>query len=178
MIRSLRGRLFIGLTAIIILTGAIGGMFAYSWAFGEAIEMQDSILIQLASLAQSGSFSGGQPLHGVEEDTEVWLIELGKTPRGLADDRQLFTLQDGLQVATWKNQPIRVLLRTRSDGSRFAVAQPTAVRDETARDVAFRTLLPIAALHSLPDGGHGACHRALTAADGPAGRRSRRKTRR
>ncbi len=146
MIRSLRGRLFIGLTAMIILTGAIGGMFAYSWAFGEAIEMQDSILIQLASLAQSGSFSGGQPLHGVEEDTEVWLIELGKTPRGLADDRQLFTLRDGLQVATWKNRPIRVLLRTRSDGSRFAVAQPTTVRDETARDVAFRTLLPIAAL--------------------------------
>ena len=62
--------------------------------------MQDSILIQLASLAQNGGFSGGQPLHGVEEDTEVWLIELGKTPRGLADDRQLFTLQDGLQVAT------------------------------------------------------------------------------
>jgi two-component system, OmpR family, sensor kinase len=146
MIRSLRGRLFIGLTAMIILTGAIGGMFAYSWAFGEAIEMQDSILIQLASLAQSGGFSAGQPLHGVEEDTEVWLIELGKTPRGLADDRQLFTLRDGLQVATWKNRPIRVLLRTRSDGSRFAVAQPTTVRDETARDVAFRTLLPIAAL--------------------------------
>ena len=146
MIRSLRGRLFIGLTVIILVTGAIGGMFAYNWAFGEAIELQDSILIQLASLAESGSFSGGQQLHGVEEDTEVWLIELGKTPRGVADDRQLFTLQDGLQVATWKKQPVRMLLRTRSDGSRFAVAQPTAVRDETARDVAFRTLLPIAAL--------------------------------
>ena len=146
MIQSLRARLFVGLTAIILLTGAIGGMFAYSWAFGEAVELQDSILIQLASLAQNASFSGGQPLHGVEEDTEVWLIELGKTPRGLADDRQLFNLPDGLQVATWKKQPIRVLLRTRSDGSRFAVAQPTAVRDETAGDVAFRTLLPIAAL--------------------------------
>ena len=146
MIKSLRGRLFVGLTVIILLTGAIGAMFAYNWAFGEAIELQDSILIQLASLAQNASFSGGQPLHGVDEDTEVWLIELGKTPRGSVDDRQLFTLQEGLQVATWKNQPIRVLLRTRSDGSRFAVAQPTAVRDETARGVALRTLLPIAAL--------------------------------
>ena len=146
MIRSLRGRLFVGLTAIILLTGATGSMLAYRWAFGEAIELQDSILIQLASLAQNASFSGGQPLHGVEEDNEVWLIELGKTPRGLVDDRQLFTLPDGLQVTTWKNQRIRVLLQTRSDGSRFAVAQPTAVRDGTARDVAFRTLLPIAAL--------------------------------
>jgi two-component system, OmpR family, sensor kinase len=146
VIRSLRARLFVGLTAIIVLTGAIGGMFAYRWAFDEAIEIQDSVLIQLASLAQNGSFSGGQPLHGVEEDTEVWLIELGMTPRGLPDDRQLFGLRDGLQVATRKGQPIRVLLQTRSDGSRFAVAQPTAVRDETARDVALRTLLPIAAL--------------------------------
>ncbi|WP_300164097.1 ATP-binding protein [Bradyrhizobium sp.] len=64
----------------------------------------------------------------------------------MADDRRLFTLPDGLQVATWKNQPVRVLLRTRSDGSRFAVVQPTAVRDGTARNVAYRTLLPIAAL--------------------------------
>src|ERR1700755_2583390 len=75
-------------------------------------------------------------------------MEVEKTPRGAADDRQLFSLPDGLQVTTWKKQPVRVLLRTRSDGSRFAVAQPTAVRDETARGVAFRTLLPIAALIS------------------------------
>jgi two-component system, OmpR family, sensor kinase len=146
MIKSLRGRLFVGLTTIIILTGAIGGMLVYNWAFDEARELQDSVLIQLASLAQNGSFFGGQPLHGVEEDTEVWLIELGKAPRGLPDDRQLFSLQDGLQIATRNGQPIRVLLRTRSDGNRFAVAQPTAVRDATARDMAFRTLLPIAAL--------------------------------
>jgi two-component system, OmpR family, sensor kinase len=146
MIRSLRARLFVGLTTIIILTGAIGGMLVYIWAFDEAMEIQDSVLIQLASVAQNGSFSGGQPLQGVEEDTEVWLVELGQTPRGSADDRQLFGLQDGLQIAMRKGQPIRVLLRTRSDGSRYAVAQPTAVRDETARDVAFRTLLPIAAL--------------------------------
>jgi two-component system OmpR family sensor kinase len=146
MIRSLRGRLFIGLTAIIILTGVIAGAFAYKWAFDEAIEIQDSVLIQLASVAQNGGFSGGPPLHGVEEDSDVWLIELGKTPQGSADDRQLFTLRDGLQVATWKNLPVRALLRRRSDGSRFAVAQPIAVRDETARDMALRTLLPILAL--------------------------------
>jgi two-component system, OmpR family, sensor kinase len=146
MIRSLRGRLFVGLTCIIILTGAIGGRFAYDWAFQEAIEMQDGILIQLASLAQNGAFGNGQPLDGVEENTEVWIIELGKTPHGPPDDRSLFALQDGLQVTTWKKTPIRVLLRTRADGSRFAVAQPIAFRDESASDMALRTLLPIAAL--------------------------------
>ncbi|SHG18738.1 two-component system, OmpR family, sensor kinase [Bradyrhizobium erythrophlei] len=146
MIRSLRGRLFIGLTAIIILTGAIGGMFAFNWAFDEAIEMQDSILTQIASLAQNSGFSGGQPLPGVEEDAEVWIMELGKAPHDSADDRQLWRYKDGLHVATRAGQPIRVLLRTRADGSRLAVAQPTAVRDETARDMALRTLVPIAAL--------------------------------
>ncbi len=143
MIRSLRGRLFIGLTAIIMTTGAIGGIFAYKWAFDEAAEIQDSVLIQLASLARNGGLGGGQSLHRVEEDTEVWLIELGQIARGPADDRRLFGLQDGLHIATRKGQPIRVLLQTRSDGSRYAVAQPTAVRDDTAREIAFRTLLPI-----------------------------------
>lgn len=145
MISSLRGRLFIGLTAIIVLTGAIGVMFVYEWAFGEAVELQDSVLSQLASVAKTGSFSGGQ-LQGVDKDTDVWLIELGKIPHGSADDRQLFGLKDGLQIATRNGQPIRVLLRTRPDGSRFAIAQPTVVRDDTARNMAFRTLLPIAAL--------------------------------
>ena len=146
MIRSLRGRLFVWLTAIIVVTGGIGSWFAYTWAFGEAIEMQDGVLTQLASLAQTGTFGDGQPLHGVEEHTDVWIIELGKTPRGAPDDRRLFALQDGLQVTTWKSKPIRVLLRTRADGSRFAVAQPAEFREETARDVALSTLLPIAAL--------------------------------
>jgi two-component system OmpR family sensor kinase len=145
MIKSLRGRLFVGLTAMIILTGALAGAFAYNWAFDEAIEIQDSALTQLAGLAQNGGFSGGDTL-AIEEDAEVRLIELGKMPRGSPDDRQLFGLKDGLQTAIYKGQAVRVALRTRPDGSRFAVVQPTAVRDDTAGDVAFRTLLPIAAL--------------------------------
>jgi two-component system OmpR family sensor kinase len=146
MIRSLRARLFVGLTAVIVVTGAVGAFFAYQWAFDEAIEIQDSALVQLASLAQSGRSLGGQSLHGVEEDTQVWLIELGRMPGGTSEDRQLFALPDGLHRASHDGQPVRALLGTRSDGSRFAVTQPTAVRDETARDVAFRTLLPIALL--------------------------------
>ena len=146
MIQSLRARLFLWLTTIIILTGSLSVVLVYKWSFGEAMELQDSVLIQLASLAQNGRFSGGPPLQGVEEDTEVWLIELGTAPRGSTDDRQLYGLKDGLHIATRKDQPIRVLLRTRTDGSRLAVAQPTAVRDDTARDMAVRTLLPVAAL--------------------------------
>jgi two-component system OmpR family sensor kinase len=146
MTKSLRARLFVGLTAIILLAGCVSGVFAYIWAFDEAIEMQDSILIQIGSFAQNGSFNSGQPLHGVDADAEVVVRELGTAPRGSAEDRQLWSFHDGLHVASRDGRSIRVLLRTRPDGSRFAVAQHTDIRDEIASDMALRTLLPIAAL--------------------------------
>jgi two-component system OmpR family sensor kinase len=37
-------------------------------------------------------------------------------------------------------------VRTRPDGSRFAIGQPTAIRDEIARDSALHTILPFAVL--------------------------------
>jgi two-component system OmpR family sensor kinase len=146
MTRSLRARLFIGLTAIILLAGCVGGVFAYIWAFDEAIEMQDSILIQLGSLLQNGSVKSEQSLRGVDADAQVDVVELGTAPRGSAEERQLWSFQDGLHLASRQGGSMRVLLRTRPDGSRFAVAQRTAIRDEIARNMALRTLLPIAAL--------------------------------
>jgi len=146
MTKSLRTRLFVGLTAIILLAGCVGGVFAYIWAFDEAIEMQDSILIQIGSLAQNGSIKSDQSLHGVDADAEVMFMELGTAPHGSAEDRQLWSFQDGLHVASRNGRSMRVLLRTRPDGSRFAVAQGTAMRDEIASNMALRTLLPIAAL--------------------------------
>ncbi|MGK7056044.1 ATP-binding protein [Bradyrhizobium sp. 1050_B9_N1_2] len=146
MINSLRGRLFISLTTIVLVTGLIGGVFAHRWAFDEAIETQDSVLIQIAGLVQSGGFTGAQDLHGVDENSEVWLMELGRAPQGTPEERQLWRLQDGMRDATRQGKPVRVVLKTRSDGSRFAVAQSTGVRDEIASDMALRTALPIAAL--------------------------------
>ena len=146
MTRSLRARLFAGLTTVILLAGCVGGVFAYVWAFDEAIEMQDSILIQIGSLLQNGSVKSDQSLYGIDADAKVDVEELGTAPSGSAEDRQLWSLQDGLHVATRNGRSMRVLLRTRADGSRLAVAQPTAIRDETASSMAFRTLLPIAAL--------------------------------
>jgi two-component system, OmpR family, sensor kinase len=146
MIRSLRARLFVGMTVVIVAAGCAGGAFAYFWAFDEAIEMQDSILIQIASIVKGGTLDGGQPLGGVDEDAQVVVVELGTAPHGSPEDRQLFSLQDGLRMSHRGGQPVRVLLRTRPDGSRFAVAQRTAIRDEIAQELALRTLVPIAAL--------------------------------
>src|SRR5262249_51568829 len=55
-------------------------------------------------------------------------------------------LKDGLYTLEARDGPSRVLVRTRPDGSRVAVAQPTAARDEFARDCALRAVLPLLAL--------------------------------
>jgi two-component system OmpR family sensor kinase len=146
MISSLRARLFVGLTAVILLAGCAGGVFSYFWAFNEAIEMQDSVLIQIGSLLHSGSVKSDRTLRGVDADAEVDVVELGMTPQGRPEERQLWRKQDGVHVASLGGRSMRVLLRTRPDGSRFAVLQPTDVRDEIAGNMALRTLLPIAAL--------------------------------
>jgi len=144
--RSLRARLFVGLTAVILLAGCLGGVATYLWAFDEAIEMQDSTLIQIGSLLQNGAVKSDAALHGIDADAEVNVIELGMAPHGPAEERQLWSLQDGLRVATLRGQSVRTLLRTRGDGSRFALTQQTDVRDDIAGNMAFRTVLPIAAL--------------------------------
>ncbi|MET4280054.1 MULTISPECIES: ATP-binding protein [unclassified Bradyrhizobium] len=146
MTRSLRGRLFTGLTAIIVLTGAASGTLAYLWAYNEAIEMQDSVLTQIATFAMNASARQSQPVGGVDAESEVVLHELGPIPRGSADDRRRWSLHDGLHNDVRQGRPVRVLLRTRPDGSRFAVAQGDEIRSEIAGDMAIRTLLPIAAL--------------------------------
>src|SRR5258706_11638605 len=143
MTRSLQGRFFVGLTAIILLAGCVGAVFSYIWAFDEAIEMQDSVLIQIGSLLLNGSVRSEQSLRGVDADAEVNVVELGHAPGGPAEERQLWSLRDGLNVVSRTGGSLRVLLRTRPDGSRFAVSQPTDVRDDIAGNVVLRTLLPI-----------------------------------
>ena len=146
MTASLRARLFVGLTAVILLAGCISGAFTYLWAFDEAIEMQDSVLIQVGGLLQSGSVKSNQTLRGIDADAEVDVVELGTAPQGRTEERQLWSLQDGLHVESFTGRSMRVLLGTRPDGSRFSVLQPTDVRDDIAGNMALRTLLPIAAL--------------------------------
>jgi two-component system OmpR family sensor kinase len=143
---SLRARLFVGLTAVILLTGCVGAVFSYFWAFDEAIEMQDSVLIQIGGLLHNGSVNGDRTLRGVDAEAAVDVVELGTALPGGAAEEQLWSLQDGLHVAPVAGQSKRVLLRTRPDRSRFAVLQPTDVRDDIAGNMALRTLLPIAAL--------------------------------
>jgi two-component system OmpR family sensor kinase len=147
MTHSLRGRLFIGLTLMMMATGLGAGILGFQWAFDEAIEAQDSILAQVGIFARSTRIRSDTPLDaGVDAETRVVVQELGDAPTGSAAARALWILRDGLHVVSRDGKPWRFLLQTRPDGSRVAIGQATAIRDEIARDSAFHTILPFAAL--------------------------------
>jgi len=147
MTHSLRGRLFIGLTLMIVSTGLLAGIVAFRWAFDEAIEMQDSILTQIGAFALSSRLQKDTPINaGVDPEAQVTVEELGDKPSGSPGARALWILQDGLHVVSRDQTPWRIMLRTRADGSRFAVGQPTAMRDEIARDSALHAILPFLVL--------------------------------
>lgn len=150
MIHSLRGRLFIGLTAMVAVACAAAGLFAFRYAFDEAIEMQDAMLTQIAALAIDGRFESGMTSNalakGVDAENRLVIEELGKRSDGKAASNPLFTPDDGLRDVTRGRERWRILVRTRDDGSRIMVGQPTSVRDEIATASALHTVVPIALL--------------------------------
>jgi two-component system, OmpR family, sensor kinase len=145
--RSLRGRLFVSLTITIIVTGLGAGALAYDWAFDEAIELQDSILIQIGAVAGAIHISDAAPAGGgVDAEAQVVIEPLDGPGSDTKDMRSLKNLPDGLHTVARNGMPWRVIIRTRADSSRIAIGQPTAIRDEIARDGALRTVVPLLAL--------------------------------
>lgn len=151
LIPSLRGRLFAGLAIFIVGTALTAGYLAYRWAFSEAIELQDAILLQVGSLAAKNHLSTTLPSEGnIDGEAKVLIAEIGSggaapnqgnLASGLPGD-----LPDGLQTIAHNGTRWRIFVRTRPDGSRVAVGQPTANRDEVAQDSALRTIVPLGVL--------------------------------
>ena len=150
MISSLRGRLFTGLAIFIVGMALAAGYLAYRWAFDEAIELQDASLLQVGSLAAKNHLTTRLPSEGdIDGEAQVLIEEI--KPSGAAVDSgspsQLPSdLPDGLQTVMKGGKQWRILVRTRADGSRVAVGQPTANRDEIAQDSALRTIVPLGIL--------------------------------
>lgn len=143
---SLRSRLFVGITMIIVITAVIGGSLAYRWAYNETIEMQDSVLMQIGSFVKSGSVAGTGTIRGVDDDAEVTVFELPGTACEASDLCKMAKLPDGLSLGTVNGDAVRAFLTTAPDNRRFAVTQKTALRDEIGTDFAVRSLFPIALL--------------------------------
>ena len=144
---SLRTRIFVTLTVVLVIAGLAVGGLVYRWTFQEAIELQDALLIEVASIVETAPLAERGPRLGrVEEDAQVVVEELGKEPARTGDPSNLENLVDGFQTVARNGQPWRFFIRTRADGSRFAVGQQTRARDEIANGSAWGTVLPLAAI--------------------------------
>jgi two-component system, OmpR family, sensor kinase len=149
--KSLRTRLFCGLVILIIASCVGAGVWAFRWSFDEAIELQDAILLQIGALAIRNHVQAELPAQpGVDAEARVIIKEI--PDRAVGTERNIdfpsvpIDLGDGLHTLGAREGLWRVLVRTRPDGSRVAIAQPTAARDEFARDSAIRAILPLLAL--------------------------------
>ena len=140
MTSSLQGRLVISLTAMIVFTGVIAGVVAFQLAFDEAIELQGSILLQVGSIAGHIRVPEPAPTGGnLEPEAQVAIEELNDA----VDKDMLRTLPDGLHIVSRSHETWRLLIRTRPDGSRVLIGQPTYIRDTIARNGALHTVVPL-----------------------------------
>jgi two-component system OmpR family sensor kinase len=150
MMRSLRGRLCAALAVLILATGSVAGAGVFHWAYDEALEVQDAILLQVAALAAANRLQAAAPVErGIDAANRVVVEELAATPPGTAAAWQLpisVDAADGLQTVGRGRDQWRILIQSRRDGSRVAVGQLTAYRDEIARGSALRTVMPFAVL--------------------------------
>lgn len=146
---SLRTRLFLAIAGLLIIVGVLSGALVYYWAFDEALELQDAALAQIGSVLSETRVRSERPLPEVQQDTRILVAEL-TNPVDQGDPGRLVNLPkdvaDGLQTRTMNGETWRLLVRTRSDGSRVAIGQPVLGRNEIARGSALRAALPFALL--------------------------------
>jgi two-component system, OmpR family, sensor kinase len=107
--------------------------------------------LQIGALAIRNHVQAELPAQpGVDAEARVIIKEI--PDRAVGTERNIdfpsvpIDLGDGLHTLGAREGLWRVLVRTRPDGSRVAIAQPTAARDEFARDSAIRAILPLLAL--------------------------------
>jgi two-component system OmpR family sensor kinase len=146
---SLRARLFIALAAVVTLTGLVSSLAIYRWAFGEAIELQDGLIVQVgAFLADRPIRPDLTPSGGIEPDVRVSAVELNGLPAADAPPLAFVPkdVADGLHTLNLQGRPWRLLVQTRSSGSRMAVGQPTESREQIARGSALRAAMFFVAL--------------------------------
>ena len=146
---SLRTRLFIALAAVVTLAGLISGLAIHWWAYGEAIELQDGLIVQVGSfLAERPVRPDLIPSKAVDPDVQVSVAELDEAPTIDAPPLALAPkeIPDGLQTLDLQGKTWRVLVQTRRDGSRTVVGQPAEARDEIAREGAGHAATSFAAL--------------------------------
>lgn len=154
---SLQFKLSLMLSLAILVIAVAAGLFSFHAAYGEAHELQDDVLRQVAALLQRRGLSPDDPgaadqRRSDDEESRVIVQRLGqaRTPgRPLDAGGNLTlrgTLRDGLQNYTTGGEEFRLAVITTGAGVRWAVAQEAAFRDEIARDSALRAVMPFLVL--------------------------------
>ena len=154
--QSLQFRLSAWVSALLLGVAVVAGAFSFITAFEEANELQDDTLRQIAALIDRNHLpvataSEQLPEFASDSDVQVVVQRLPnareKTPRSSATSLLLSAeLPDGLQTVMIEDESWRLFVTTLAADRRFVVGQQTAVRDETARDGALRTLMPFVIL--------------------------------
>ena len=155
---SIQLKLSFFLSLAILAVAVLAGGFSFFSAFGEAHELQDDTLVQIAALVDSRHIAS-TPLAGDssantggklgDEESRVTVQRLSGVSGAIGPSNAAttlpipITLADGLYTLDLDGEPFRVLVKTTASGERIAVAQETSVRNEVARDGALRTLLPL-----------------------------------
>lgn len=165
---SIQFRLSVALSVAILFVATAAAAFAFSSSFDEAHELQDDVLRQIAALldrpdapAPSAPHQASTARKSLEKQTETPIekpLESDESPRVIVepltrDGRPIAvseprlasaaTLPDGLRTLDASGRPLRVLIRTLANGDRIAVAQEAGVRDDAARESAWRTAMPL-----------------------------------
>lgn len=149
---SIGFRLSVALSAAILVVATAAAAFAFSSAFDEAHELQDDVLREVATLLdrQRGpapQAAGAGPARESDELSRVIVQPLGGDPQPHSDGSPPLalppTLGDGLHTVEAGGNAYRVMVRTFANGERIAVAQAAGMRDDVARESAWRTALPL-----------------------------------
>ncbi|NTZ06918.1 sensor histidine kinase [Burkholderia metallica] len=149
---SIGFRLSVALSAAILVVATVAAAFAFSSAFDEAHELQDDVLREVATLldrehAPAPRAVGAGPARESDELSRVIVQPLGATPQPGADGTPRLalpsTLADGLHTIDAGGSAYRVMVHTLANGERIAVAQEAGMRDDVARESAWRTALPL-----------------------------------
>lgn len=149
--RSLRIQLSLWIMAAIVVVGSVATVASFAFAEGEAHELQDETLKQVGGLVQRIPPAVLEKADIFQPDApsseRVAVIRLYGAARGLCGESRDVAipcgLSEGMHTFVSGGERWRAWVASNPEGMRFAVVQPTALRDEIARDGSLRTLVPL-----------------------------------
>ncbi len=148
--QSLQFQLSVALSLVILSITLAASIFSFVSAFREANELQDDQLRQIAALFNQHNLPiahvGTQAtIPYSDPDSRVVVQLLPQATDAPSLDHNPLSLpthlSDGIQTLSLNNESWRFFVRQLDSGSRIAIGQQTAVRDEIARDSALHTMM-------------------------------------